>query len=107
MTNVLKFSDYGLDSLFRSGRMISKKLQINPWDDEVVVQKAMYHGMPKKMFIWALLNLIFIENDEVDPRIKINNSAITPKIVKWYQRASEFEASPEWDADQDEGESDE
>lgn len=101
MNTILNLSDYGIDALYKSGLKVSRIMQIYPWEDKVVVEKACYHGCEKKMFVWALLNLIFIGNDEEDPRVNVDNTAITPDVVKWYGRASEFEESLAWDADDD------
>jgi hypothetical protein len=39
--------------------------------------------------------MIFVENDEADPMVKVNSPSLE-SVIDWYRRATDFEASAAW-----------
>jgi hypothetical protein len=52
------------DKLYQEGQAIVARLpKLNPLDDKGIWESKISH-YPKRMLIWGLLNMIFVENDE-------------------------------------------
>jgi hypothetical protein len=84
------------DKLYREGQAIVARLpRLNPLDDEGIWESKI-SDYPKRMFIWGLLNLIFVENGEENPLVKVNSPPLE-STIDWYKRAIDFEASAAWD----------
>lgn len=80
------------EKLYREGQAIVDRMPgLNPIDD----YDPGWKSYPKRMFVWGLLNTIFLENGGEAPMAKLNAPHLA-NTLGWYGQAQEFEASADW-----------
>jgi hypothetical protein len=77
-----------LNKLFNEAQMIAKSMAYDPWQE----QGHFNNYMDAYDYCNMLATEIFVRNEEYDPRIKVVDNSITPEIVEWYYRFSDYEA---------------